>query len=92
MRRGDRLEFRDLRCTGKYYRERTLRNGDEYTEYQYGFVGVDGREYLYRGRFYFGMEAGTCWDMKASVGYIEGNRVWLKRLAILPHIDEPKLI
>jgi hypothetical protein len=91
MRVGERLEFRNLRCTGKYHTEAKLRDGTEITRWHYQFAGPDGNTYEYRGR-YFPIEPGCYWDVKATVGFMRGNYVSIKVPKPLTPIDGPALL
>lgn len=92
MRVGQRLIFRGLRCTGRRVENAKLKDGTEITRWHYRFAGVDGRTYFYRGKYLFKIEPGCYWDCEASVSYIRGFEITVKRPKTLEPEPTPRLI
>lgn len=92
MRVGQRLTFRGLRCTGRFVEYAKLKDGSEITRWHYRFAGVDGRTYLYRGNHLYKIEPGCYWDCLATVSFMRGFEVTIKRPKTLEPEQTPQLI
>lgn len=89
---NQRVELRNLRCVGSYWRIHRTRTGGEFTVYYYTFAGTDGRTYYYRGGYL--VDKGCYIDCKATVKKVSrgGLDITFSRPTPLAPIDTPALL